>query len=481
MSTIHWFRLDLRLQDNPALKAALERPGGVIPLYIYSPEEEAPWGPGGASAWWLHHALVDLQAELKAKGLHLIIREGSAQSVLEALAEETGAHTVTWSRRYEPHIVARDSQIKTALKDKGIEALSFNSALLFEPHTLKNKAGGPFQVFTPFWKHCQGLLHGGPVEMPQGPWQGVDYNISSLSVDDLLLLPKLPWASGLASTWEVSRKGAQGTLQYFIDHHIHDYSVQRDYPSQGGTSRLSAYLHFGQIGPREVVFAVKQAIPIATPNTDKFLAEIGWREFAYHLLWHFPHTPDAPLRPVFETFPWEPNPVWVEAWQKGQTGYPIIDAGMRELWQTGTLHNRVRMVVASFLVKQLLQPWQAGARWFWDTLVDADLASNTLGWQWSAGCGADAAPYFRVFNPILQGEKFDKEGAYVKRYVPELRHLPAKWLHRPWEAGSETLEDAGIVLGKTYPCPIILPAEGRDRALAAYHYFRSNSSPHADV
>ncbi len=474
MATIHWFKNDLRLEDNLALKVALEHPSGVLPLYIHSPKEETHWALGGASSWWLHHALRDLEENLAKKGLKLIIRKGPVLEVLSQLMDETKADVLTFNRSYEPQWRRKEELIQQTLKPKGVDVLSFNSTLLFDPSTIFNKSGQAFRVFTYFWKHCRPLLWEDSLQMPKKPWKSIKEEVSSDAIESLELLPKINWAHQFDSVWEATRAGAQKKLTYFISHGLSSYEKYRDYPAhKEATSSLSPYLHFGQIGPRELVLAIKSSPFNGTASAEKFLSELGWREFAHYLLFHFPRTPDEPLYSIYREFPWREDPHFLRSWQKGQSGYPIVDAGMRELWQTGILHNRVRMLAASVLVKQFLQPWQAGARWFWDTLVDADLASNTLGWQWCAGCGADAAPYFRVFNPVLQGEKFDPMGDYVRRFVPELKELPNKWIHRPWEAPGSVLQAAGIVLGKDYPFPLVLPDEGRRRALAAYEHFKT--------
>jgi deoxyribodipyrimidine photo-lyase len=365
----------------------------------------------------------------------------------------------------------RDSRIKATLGQQGIRAESFNAALLHEPWTVENKAGRPFQVFTPYWRHC--LTKGDPAAPEAAPatlcspvrWPG------SLSIDDLPLRAQPDWATGFRATWTPGSRGARERMDRFIARALEHYTENRNRPDLDGTSSLSPHLHFGEISPRQIWQAVARAGERSqTPRwrESQFLAEIGWREFSHHLSYHFPHTDVRPLRAEFERFPWRSDPAGLRAWQKGQTGYPLVDAGMRQLWTTGWMHNRVRMVVASFLVKDLLIPWQDGARWFWDTLVDADLAQNTLGWQWTSGCGADAAPYFRVFNPISQGAKFDPAGSYVRRWVPELAALPDEWIHQPHLAAPEILARAGVELDVTYPRPIISHTAARERALAAY-------------
>ena len=415
--TLLWLRLDLRLEDHPALQAALARGQPVIPVFIWAPHEEAPWEPGAASRWWLHQSLAALQAVLVRCGSQLILRTlapgGSSLEALRSLIRETGATAVHWSRRYEPAVIARDRTIKDTLRGEGVEVRSFNAALLTEPWDVQNLSGKPFQVFSPFWRKVSATLElPPPVPAPRripAPAEWPD----SVPLDSLRLQPAIAWAGGFADAWQPGEAGAAANLGRFLDGPVEHYGESRNLPGITGTSRLSPHLHFGEISPRQVWHAAPQW------RTSQFMAEIGWREFAHHLLYHYPHTPDAPLRADFARFPWREDAAQRDAWQRGRTGIPMVDAGMRELWHTGWMHNRMRMVVASFLVKNLRLHWLEGARWFWDTLVDADLASNTLGWQWAAGCGADAAPYFRVFNPESQAAKFDTAGDYQRRWVPE--------------------------------------------------------------
>lgn len=476
MTTIVWFRQDLRLSDHPALAEAAQD-GAVVPLYIWEPEEERPWQPGGASRWWLHHSLCSLDQELGKRQSRLIVRSGPAMATLEKVISETQASRVVWSRRYEPHIIKRDELIKKTLKERGIAADSFNGSLLFEPMDIRTKEGKPYQVYTPFWKACLGRERPrvplaapkrltGPAEWPE-----------SRTVESLELLPRIKWDQGFYQAWSPGEVSARKRLMRFCEEAAGQYADQRDVPGVAGTSRLSAALHFGEVSPQEIWQAISELRESTRDarllaQTEVYQKELVWREFAYHLLYHFPHTPTEPLRSDFARFPWVKNDRHLQAWQRGMTGYPLVDAGMRELWTTGWMHNRVRMVVASFLVKHLLLPWQAGAAWFWDTLVDADLASNTLGWQWTAGCGADAAPYFRVFNPMQQGERFDPQGKYVRRWVPELAGLSDRYLHSPWTAPAEELKRAGVILGKSYPQPLVEHAEARKRALGAYEQMR---------
>lgn len=433
-----WFRQDLRLTDNPALAAALASGGAVIPVFLHAPHEEGDWAPGGAARWWQHQSLAALAADLAARGSRLILQrvapDGSSETALLALARATGATAVHWNRRYEPAVIARDSDLKAALRAQGLAAHSHNAALLAEPWDVQNQSGKPFQVFTPFWRKLVGQLAPPPPTPAPAQVPAPSQWPQSVPLDALQLMPRIRWYDGIAATWQPGEAGAARRLAQFLDSAWLDYDNQRDVPAREGTSRLSPHLHHGEISPRQIWHAfARRAAAHGSDAThwrqSKFLAEVGWREFAHHLLYHFPHTPSEPLRTEFARFPWRDDAALLEAWQRGRTGVPLVDAGMRELWHTGWMHNRVRMVVASFLVKNLLQPWQAGARWFWDTLVDADLAANTLGWQWSAGCGADAAPYFRIFNPVTQSERFDPGGDYLARWLPELANVDGRLRH----------------------------------------------------
>ncbi|MCE5316776.1 MAG: DNA photolyase family protein [Parachlamydia sp.] len=462
--SIVWFRHDLRIHDQPALAAALALNGPVIPLFIWSPEEERNWPQGAASRWWLHYSLMALQEDLRSLGLNLIIRKGKSLQQLQTVIQETDARHLYWNRRYEPWAIQRDAAIKATLRDQDIEVHSFNSHLLFEPWTISNKQGRPFQVFTPFWNNCLTKSVSSPLP-PPCPCSKPAPKIDSLTMQELDLLPHIAWDDGLKKAWKPGNAGAEALLQRFLQEPILHYAQNRDRPDLEGVSRLSPHLHFGEVSPRMIWHSVKKLYPKGAG--DSYLRQLGWREFAHHLLFHFPNTVDTPLQSKYAAFPWLQNKDCLHAWQKGQTGYPIVDAGMRELWTTGWMHNRVRMIVGSFLVKDLLIDWQEGERWFWDTLVDADMANNTLGWQWVAGCGADAAPYFRIFNPVLQGEKFDPQGHYVKRWVPELAHLPLRWLHKPWKAPEDVLKTSGISIGNNYPKPIVDHDVARMRALAA--------------
>lgn len=476
-TAIVWFRRDLRIDDNPALAAALEQYEIIIPLYIHDRICEDPWGEGSATRWWLHHSLEALDSKLKVLGARLIIRSGSSLTVLSELIAFSGAGAVFWNRLYTPQEILRDSEIKAALKRRGIPVSTFNSALLKEPWEHLKANGEPYRVFTPFWK---AYLAAGITVYPEAPPSSLaplPENLTGEALSRLGLLPRIPWDQGMRETWVPGEDSALRQLRQFLSAEASDYAVARDLPAVLGTSRLSPHLHFGEISPRRIVAEIKLHCEPGDYGVDVFLKEVGWREFAYHLLFHFSHTDRQPLDERFLAFPWpDHDAVAFERWTRGLTGYPIIDAGMRELWHTGWMHNRVRMIVASFLTKNLLIHWSRGAEWFWDTLVDADLAANSLGWQWTAGCGADAAPYFRIFNPLLQGEKFDASGAYVRRWIPELRQLPSEWIHRPFERSDSELKAYGVVLGKDYPAPVVDLKATRERALVAFSAIKSGGN-----
>ena len=481
---IVWFRHDLRLHDNQALDwvitLAEKHQAPIIPIVLLDNRPHQDWPMGGAIRWWLHHALVDFNQQLEQAGNRLWVIPYSTDitHLWSTLIETTRPQAVVWARGYEPAMRQDDADVLALLKSTGVDGYQTPGSVLFEPQTIENKSGNPFQVFTAFWRHCLSLpvslrpIIPAPDNIPATALPEAFIALSA-SHDKWNVLPTIPWDDGFYATWTPTREGALKRLDQFLAGAITSYPTQRDVPSVDGTSTMSPYLHFGQISPHEIWHATRKRFPDAIEVSGKrgfevFLREIGWREFAMHLLYHFDHTPLNPLRADFDAFPWEANPEALKRWQQGLTGYPIVDAGMRQLWHTGWMHNRVRMIVASFLVKDLRIHWVEGAHWFWDTLVDADLASNTLGWQWTAGCGADAAPYFRVFNPTLQGEKFDPEGAYVRRWVPELAGLPNKVIHQPWNALPLDLHQAGVVLGETYPEPIVDHKIAKDKALAAF-------------
>jgi len=470
-AAIVWLRHDLRLADNPALLAALQDGHAPLPVYIHDP---APGlGPGAAGAWWLHHSLQALQRELRARGSDLLLLQGDSRAVLAALVRRSGAAAVYWNRRHDPAGSKLDRDIEAQLHAAGIAVATFPGGFLREPGRLLKANGEPYRVFTPFWKALQQQQPAAPapapLALPPAPPAG-----RGADLDDLQLVARIPWHAAFQRHWEPGESGAWEAIDRFCDTALQAYGVDRDRPDLPGTSRLSPHLHFGEITPRQVWQRVRDwadtvTVPGAMAAAEGFLRQIAWRDFAGHLLLHFPHTLKEPLDARYARFPWRRGyRKDLQAWQRGSTGIPIVDAGMRELWATGWMHNRVRMIAASLLTKNLLIPWQEGARWFQDTLLDADAANNTLGWQWTAGCGADAAPYFRIFNPVRQGERFDPDGSYTRQWVPELQQLAAKWIHRPWEAPPAVLAAAGITPGRDYPAPIIDLQASRIRALDAW-------------
>jgi deoxyribodipyrimidine photo-lyase len=474
---IVWFRDDLRLSDHPALHAAANTGAPVICLYVFD-ETSGPNArpPGGAARWWLAQSLRALQASLVAAGASLLLRKGPAARIIADLAREAGAGAVFWNEIAQAPDQAVAGQLAAELQQIGVAAQRFSGDLLVAPAKLRNKEGRGLRVFTPFWRRVQ-ALGDPPAPLPAPEALRPAPHLAGDAVDRWRLEPVDPdWAGGLRETWRPGERAAQTRLEAFLQVGVAGYATGRDRPDREGTSGLSPHLRFGEISPRQVWHAARFAAaerPALATDIDKFLSELGWREFCRHLLFDVPDMATRNLQAPFDAFPWRHDGKALRAWQRGQTGYPIVDAGMRELWHTGVMHNRVRMVVASFLVKHLLIDWREGEKWFWDTLVDADPGSNPANWQWVAGSGADAAPYFRVFNPILQGEKFDPDGGYVRRWVPELARLPAGLIHQPWRATALELMSAGVELGRTYPEPIIDHRVGRERALEAYAKLRA--------
>ncbi len=465
--SIVWLRDDLRLHDNPALVAAAARDGAVVPLYVLDEESDGLRHLGGASRWWLHHSLDALSQAFADLGSPLVLRRGAPLNVVGEIVRETGAKALFWNRRYDAAGIEVDRRIKAGMRDGGLTVESFSANLLHEPWELATGSGQPYRVFTPFWKAArQAPAPRAPLPAPKrldAPGKAVPGN----SLGTWNLLPRtVDWAGGLRETWTPGEAGARARLAAFLDGSLSGYSSRRDRPDRNSTSMLSPHLRFGEIGPVQISHAALARGD--GRDVHKFLAEVGWREFSYHLLFHNPDLATRNYRSRFDAMPWRRAPAQLEAWKRGQTGYPVVDAGMRQLWHTGWMHNRVRMVAASLLIKHLLIDWREGEAWFWDTLVDADPANNPASWQWVAGSGADAAPYFRIFNPVLQGEKFDPSGDYVRRWVPEIAKLPDKHLHSPWTASAGTLRDAGVELGRTYPAPIVDHAMARHRALEAF-------------
>lgn len=487
--TLLWFRNDLRVQDNRALDWAARNSTCVLPLFIFHDQDNSP---GEASKWWLHHALQSLGKSLHDMGSKLFFFRGVPLEIIAVLCDAYEITVVVWNREYEPSTIQRDTAIKAYLEKRGITVQSFSGNVLKEPWKETKKDGSPYRVFTPFWKSLQPELEipdplPAPSSFPSLPSQALsrkelaspELKEATIALDSACLLPRISWDSEFDTWWpDVSESGAHGRLQEVIRAKIHlHYEEARNFPAVEGTSLLSPYLRWGQITPQRVWWELSRATGAKPERVEPLLRQLGWRDFAHALLFHFPHSVTDPLNETFKGFDWleadrgEPAS-HLKAWQRGTTGYPIVDAGMRQLWATGWMHNRVRMIVGSFLVKHLLIHWHHGFAWFWDTLVDADLANNTMGWQWIAGCGADAAPYFRIFNPMSQGEKFDPEGKYVSEWVPELSRVPVKYIHRPWEAPEMVLRGAGVRLGQEYAGPIISHEEGRKRALRVYGMMR---------
>ena len=471
-TVIMWFRQDLRLSDNPALLKAIQQ-GRVLPVFIL--DEGNDWSIGGASRWWLHHSLLALNESLQG---NLWILRGDAAELLPQLAREHSASHAFWNRCYEPSIIRRDSLIKEQLTANGITATSSNGSLIWEPWENLKQDGTPYKIFTPFYKYA---IANNP---PAAPSPAANANFDTVKclqgknrIDDLNLLPEINWYEQIASQWQPGELGARQRLQNFTENGLYDYRDGRDYPAKRSVSMLSPHLHFGEISPREAASVVKQAGDIDSNEEQAahFIRELAWREFSYYTLYHFPHICQQNMKSQFDRFPWVKDQKSLCLWQQGQTGFPLVDAGMRELWQTGTMHNRVRMIVGSFLVKNLMIHWLEGARWFWDCLLDADLANNSCSWQWVAGSGADAAPYFRIFNPVTQSTKFDPEGSYIRKYVPELNGLSNKAIHDPSSAAASELEKAGVILGEHYPRAIVDLKESRVRALDAYKALRDQA------
>lgn len=478
---LHWFRHDLRLADNPALTAAAQA-GPVLCLYVLD-TNPARRPPGGASRWWLSRSLGALDQALEQKGARLLLMEGDPKELIPRVASEAGIGLVTWNRRYEAEAVALDRELKDELSRGGISVRSFNSHLLYEPWQVTTTTGQPMKVFTPYWRAAR--MKGEPAAPLPAPERialhPLPDSIRKLAVSlvDLGLEPRKPdWSGGMRAEWTPGEEGAAARLADFLAGPLAGYADDRDRPDRESTSRLSPHLRFGEIGPRQVWHALHQACATGEAagtarDAEKFLSEIGWREFSYHLLFHNPEIVACNHDRRFDSFPWRPDPVALRRWQRGQTGIPLVDAGMRELWTTGWMHNRVRMVAASFLIKHLLQDWRTGEAWFWDTLVDADPANNAASWQWVAGSGADASPYFRIFNPVTQGETHDPDGSYVRKWVPELAGLPGRDIHQPWKVPDKALRAAGIRIGETYPAPLVDLAFGRQRALDAFAAIRN--------
>ena len=470
MSSIYWFRQDLRLEDNPALSQALCNHDQVFAIYILDTHNAGEYFPGAASRWWLHKSLEVLNATL---GNKLNLYAGDPLAILKELVRKLGINAIYWNRVYEPWQIDRDTKIKEYFSLQGLAVHSYNASLLFEPWRIKKQDGKPYKVFTPFYR--KGCLQAAPPRQPIAKPDTTHYSKAqdSLALEALKLLPEKAWYTKFEGLWEVSEQAAHRQFNKFIDKSLHNYQQGRNLPAQRFVSLLSPYIHFGQISVHFLWQRLQQLEP--DKNTDSFCSELGWREFAHSLVFYNRDLPSKNLQSRFDSFPWCNNPSHLKAWQMGKTGIPMVDAGMRELWQTGYMHNRSRMIVGSFLVKNLRIDWRAGERWFWDCLVDADLANNAASWQWVAGCGADAAPYFRIFNPVTQGHKFDPEGSYVRKFIPEIAALPDKYLFSPWQAPQAILEAAHLKLGDDYPLPLVDLKTSRELALEAFQALKGNS------
>jgi len=472
---IHWFRKDLRIADNPALSSAAESGHPVLAVYILEDGDSDPWAPGGASRWWLHHSLKALDQSLKALGNRLVLRRGRPQEVLRELVTEIAATAVYCTSLTEPHAIKVDSELERILNKLGAGFRVFNGNLIFPPGSIATKNGEPYKVFTPFYKACSKKFPPpAPLSAPK-QLPCTKQLIRSDSLKEWKLVPEKPdWSVGWLDMWTPGEVGALARFDSFLERSATAYGTRRDRPGIFGTSKLSPHLHFGEISPRTCWHRSLASVePESQDDLKSFFRQIVWREFSHHLLYHWPTFPEKPFRPEFERFPWIRDEEALHQWQLGLTGYPIVDAGMRELWATGWMHNRVRMIAASFLVKHLLIPWQDGAAWFWDTLFDADLANNSISWQWVAGCGVDAAPFFRIFNPVLQGRKFDPDGIYVRRWVPELTNLPDKYIHQPWATPRDILKGSGVSLAYNYPFPVVDHMTARNRALEVFKHIRN--------
>lgn len=462
-----WLRNDLRVTDHAAWQWATEHNVAMVPVYIHAPDEATDWTPGSASQWWLQHSLQSLQHDIEQRGGRLIVRRGSSAETILSLARETRATHVYWQRTHEPSLRKRDDQVANVLRASGIN-YHINEPLLHAPAKLLKSDGTPYRVFTPFFRVWEKqLLLSAPLS-PPAALSAISTSIPSLNLDELQLAPPHRWHKKLARHWQPGEQTALTRLDTVATSLASAYERDRDVPAIDGTARLSAALHFGELSPQQVYWALlhNQTDP---EKSHALRRQLAWREFAHYVLWHFPHTSDEPMDIRFKQFPWRTNSAHLlRAWQHGQTGIPIVDAGMRQLWESGWMHNRVRMIAASFLTKHCRIPWQEGARWFWETLVDADLANNSMGWQWVAGCGVDAAPYFRVFSPLRQSEKFDAAGDYIARWVPELARLPPAYRHAPWQLPSQVAAKIDFRLGRDYPAPIVDLERERQAALDAY-------------
>jgi deoxyribodipyrimidine photo-lyase len=468
-TSIILFNSDLRTTDNPAFFHALKNSQKIIPIFILDEKNQRELG--GAAKWFLHHALESLALELQKKySLKLILKKGDSLKILAEIFEQEKIDALYFNQLCEPYAIKLLEDIKKTATKNSIEVFTFKSQTLFNFDEIKTKAGGYFKVFTPFFNECKRSLN--KIEKLLPAPQSLDSYDSNSNIknDNLDLLPKKDWAKNFSKFWIFDYKKIEKNLDNFLEKKVANYQENRNFPALDGNSKMSPYLTFGLISPKQIFFKIENYIAKNgySENVNQFLAELCWREFCHHLLFNFPQLPDKSFKKEFDKFPWIKDEISLKKWQKGQTGYPIVDAGMLELWATGTMHNRVRMVVASFLIKHLLIDWREGEKWFWHCLVDANLANNVANWQWVAGSGADAAPYFRIFNPTLQGERFDVDGEYVKKWLPQLSKLPKKFIHEPWKADSRTLEYCGLELGKNYPNRIVEHEKARDMAMMIY-------------
>ena len=460
MKNLIWFRNDLRLTDNPALHRASET-GEVIPIYIVTPEIMSSLGQ--ASKIWLHNSLDKLN---KSIGYKIDFYKGNPNEIFTKIIKLEKIQEIFWNKTFEPYNLVNDDELITELNKVGVSCHSLNGSLLWEPSSILKKDETPYKVFTPYYR--KGCLLSEPPREPLISPKSINWvsGNGKLSLEDLKLLPDHDWRKKLESHWEMGEAAANDRLEEFLGNGIRYYKTGRNYPSKSYVSRLSPHIHFGELSPNQVWYRTRSLGH--NKNIDHFCSELGWREFSHYLIHHFPDMLSENLNRKFDYFPWDNNEELIRSWKLGRTGYPIIDAGMKELWETGYMHNRLRMIVGSFLVKNLLLHWHHGESWFWDCLFDADLANNSAGWQWIAGCGADAAPYFRIFNPITQGLKFDSKGDFVRRFIPELANLPNSVLFTPWEASEEILDKCKVKLGETYPKPIVGLKVSRQRALEAF-------------
>lgn len=464
-----WMRRSLRLADNPALLEATKNHKAVLCCFVLDPQDS--WANGSAIRSWLDKSLRSLTQELVSKGSQLYIAQGNAVSEILRICEETKAKKLYVPKRYDSWGLFEEKKLQSKVSGLDLQLELLQSYLLWEPLDVLTNMKTPYKVYTAFWNACLKVPPPAkPLPAPKTVHCPLTLFKASVEIDKLKLKPKINWDSVFFEEWEVGETAAHKNLSRLLKSTISSYEVNRNIPGIAGTSRLSPHLALGEISPRQIWWKVleKRGEKNLSFSELVYLKELVWREFSQHLIFHFPQLVSEPLRENFKRFPWKKDPEAFDKWKRGMTGFPIVDAGMRELWKTGWMHNRVRMIVASFLVKNMMVSWKEGADWFQDTLVDFDLANNVLGWQWVAGCGVDASPFFRIFNPILQGEKFDKDGAYVKKWCPELAELPSKWIHQPFSAPASVLAEYGLVLGKNYPLPMLKLPESRDLALKAF-------------